>query len=309
MTNTAIPMEALWRLRYLLEPASLALIATAVTVVVAGAYRAATHSRESEKHRDLSESSITLDASQALAIPLASSVSLLLMFYFSSALSHLITAFTAVASASSLAFCVLPYASRILLSLGYADTFATRAYCGVSSRTQLVLAVLSTMLVGAWLVTGHWVLNNLLGIAICIAFVSHVRLPNIRVCTLLLSCLFVYDIFWVFFSERFFGVNVMVSVASEQASNPLHTAASHLHLPLHPVVPKKLDLPVKLLFPGNLLGARGTGDYMMLGLGDMVTALPPPHAGMHVVAPSHSRPLPLPLPGSSWDAVGPCPRL
>ena len=304
-------MEALWRLRYLLEPASLALIATAVTVVVAGAYRAATHSRESEKHRDLSESSITLDASQALAIPLASSVSLLLMFYFSSALSHLITAFTAVASASSLAFCILPYASRAMLSLGYADTFATRAYCGVSSRTQLALGVLSTMLVGAWLVTGHWVLNNLLGIAICIAFVSHVRLPNIRVCALLLSCLFVYDIFWVFFSERFFGVNVMVSVASEQASNPLHTVASHLHLPLplHPAVPKKLDLPVKLLFPRNLLGARGTSDCMMLGLGDMVTALPPPHPRTPLMAHSHSHPLPPPLTGSSWDAFGPRPRL
>ncbi|KMZ70621.1 hypothetical protein ZOSMA_198G00230 [Zostera marina] len=35
------------------------------------------------------------------------------------------------------------------------------------------------------------------------------RLPNIKICTLFLICLFVYDVFWVFFSERFFGENVM----------------------------------------------------------------------------------------------------
>ncbi|KMZ71104.1 hypothetical protein ZOSMA_188G00020 [Zostera marina] len=39
--------------------------------------------------------------------------------------------------------------------------------------------------------------------------VYDVWLPNINICTLFLICLFVYDVFWVFFSERFFGENVM----------------------------------------------------------------------------------------------------
>jgi len=125
----------------------------------------------------------------------------------------------------------------------------------------------------AWLVSGHWLLNNLLGISICIAFVSHVRLPNIKICALLLVCLFVYDIFWVFFSERFFGANVMVSVATQKASNPVRTVANKLSLPGLQLITKKLELPVKLVFPRNLLGGivPGTspGDYMMLGLGDM----------------------------------------
>ncbi|CAH8320950.1 unnamed protein product [Eruca vesicaria subsp. sativa] len=70
----------------------------------------------------------------------------------------------------------------------------------------------------------------MLGVSICVAFVSHVRLPNIKTCAMLLVCLFVYDIFWVFFSERFFGANVMVSVATQQASNPVHTVANSLNL-------------------------------------------------------------------------------
>ncbi|KAH0915339.1 hypothetical protein HID58_029785 [Brassica napus] len=58
---------------------------------------------------------------------------------------------------------------------------------------QGLLLVACDMTVVARLVYGHWVLNKLIGISICIAFV---------ICAMLLLCLFVYDIFWVFFSER-----------------------------------------------------------------------------------------------------------
>jgi signal peptide peptidase-like protein 3 len=90
---------------------------------------------------------------------------------------------------------------------------------------------------------------------------------------MLLVCLFVYDIFWVFFSERFFGVNVMVSVATQQASNPIHTVANSLSLPGLQLITKKLELPVKIVFPRDLLSGMLPGGsasvFMMLGLGDM----------------------------------------
>ncbi|KAG5398735.1 hypothetical protein IGI04_020549 [Brassica rapa subsp. trilocularis] len=143
-----------------------------------------------------------------------------------------------------------------------------------TGRTQGLLLVACAVTVVAWLVSGHWVLNNLLGISIFIAFVSHVRLPNIKICAMLLLCLFVYDIFWVLFSERFFGANVMVTVATQQASNPVHTVANSLNLPGLELITKKLELPVKIVFPRNLLGGVEPGvsasEFMMLGLGDMV---------------------------------------
>ncbi|KAH0852632.1 hypothetical protein HID58_093797 [Brassica napus] len=135
--------------------------------------------------------------------------------------------------------------------------------------TQGLLLVACAVTVVAWLVSGHWVLNNLLGISICIAFVSHVRLPNIKICAMLLLCLFVYDIFWVFFSERFFGTNVMVTVATQQASNPVHTVANSLNLPGLELITKKLELPVKIVFRGVEPGVSAS-EFMMLGLGDMV---------------------------------------
>lgn len=259
---------------YLLEPAPVTLITTAVAVTFGSAFRALNYGKEMEHNRDMSEASITLDRSQALMIPVMSSFSLLLMFYLFSSVSQLLTAFTAIASVSSLFFCLSPYAAYLKSQFGLADPFVSRCCSKSFTRIQAMLLLACSFTVAAWLVSGHWILNNLLGISICIAFVSHVRLPNIKVCAMLLLCLFVYDIFWVFFSERFFGANVMVSVATQQASNPVHTVANSLSLPGLQLITKKLELPVKIVFPRNLLGGvvpgESAADFMMLGLGDMV---------------------------------------
>ena len=266
-------MESLWKLLYLLEPAPVTLIITAVAVTFGAAFRALNYGKEMEHNRDLCEASITLDRSQALMIPVMSSFSLLLMFYLFSSVSQLLTAFTAVASASSLFFCLSPYVAYLKAQFGLADPFVSRCCSKSFTRLQAILLLVCSFTVAAWLVSGHWILNNLLGISICVAFVSHVRLPNIKICAMLLLCLFVYDIFWVFFSERFFGANVMVSVATQQASNPVHTVANSIGLPGLQLITKKLELPVKIVFPRNLLGGVVPGenatDFMMLGLGDM----------------------------------------
>lgn len=258
---------------YLLEPAPIALILTAIAVSYASAFRALNYGKEMERNRDWSEASITLDSSQALMIPVVSSCSLLMMFYLFSSVSQLLTVFTAVASASSLYFCLFPYIAQIKSRFGLADPFVSQCCSKPFTRIQLLLALLCIGTVITWLVSGHWILNNLLGISLCIAFVSHVRLPNIKVCAMLLVCLFLYDIFWVFYSERFFGANVMVSVATQQSSNPVHIVANRLSLPGLQLITKKLELPVKIVFPRNLLGGVMPGyaavDFMMLGLGDM----------------------------------------
>lgn len=84
-------MEPLSNLFYLLEPAAILLIVTACSVVFLAAQRSYLHNRESERHKDLQEQSITLDSRQALLIPVASSCSLLIMFYLFSRVSGIIT--------------------------------------------------------------------------------------------------------------------------------------------------------------------------------------------------------------------------
>jgi signal peptide peptidase-like protein 3 len=53
-----------------------------------------------------------------------------------------------------------------------------------------------------------------MGMGLCVAFIAFVRLPSLKVSTLLLSGLLLYDVFWVFFSQYVFNANVMVKVAT-----------------------------------------------------------------------------------------------
>ena len=65
----------------------------------------------------------------------------------------------------------------------------------------IVLWSVSCTVVLSWLVTGSWLLNNVLGVAICVTCMAVIELPNVRICCILLGLLFVYDFFWVFLSE------------------------------------------------------------------------------------------------------------
>lgn len=57
------------------------------------------------------------------------------------------------------------------------------------------------------MIVQHWIANNLFGIAFAINGVELLHLNNVVTGCILLSGLFLYDIFWVF------GTNVMVTVA------------------------------------------------------------------------------------------------
>lgn len=85
-----------------------------------------------------------------------------------------------------------------------------------------------------YVITGHWALNNLLGVCFTIGGIMLLKVSKFSTVLLLLWLLFFYDIFWVF------GSDVMVTVA------------------------KKFDVPIKLLFP------LGDNKFSILGLGDMV---------------------------------------
>ena len=103
----------------------------------------------------------------------------------------------------------------------------------------------------------NWILNNILGMAFSIFGIENLTLGEYKVGLILLSLLFFYDIFWVFYTP------VMVSVA------------------------KKIEGPVKLMFPKlqeaieQMRKEKGEDneyagkpydprEYNMIGLGDIV---------------------------------------
>ncbi|GMH58321.1 hypothetical protein TrRE_jg993, partial [Triparma retinervis] len=108
--------------------------------------------------------------------------------------------------------------------------------------TSGVLSFLAGSLVGhSYFVGKHWTLNNVLGLSFCVQGISMFSIGSYRIAAILLVGLFFYDIFWVF------GTPVMVTVA------------------------KKLDGPIKLLFPRSLeRNEEGKLNLSLLGLGDIV---------------------------------------
>jgi len=109
------------------------------------------------------------------------------------------------------------------------------------SSHDIVCLIISTV-IGVWyLLKKHWIANNLFGFAFAVNGVELLHLNNIVTGCILLSGLFVYDIFWVF------GTNVMVTVA------------------------RSFEAPIKLVFPQDLItNGLNANNFAMLGLGDIV---------------------------------------
>ena len=110
--------------------------------------------------------------------------------------------------------------------------------CGRFTAAELLSFSLSLFIVCIWVLTGHWLLMDgkysaivsvatkvtrkwrqmwcsvsAMGMGLCVAFIAFIRLPSLKVSTLLLTGLLVYDVFWVFFSSYIFNTNVMVKVS------------------------------------------------------------------------------------------------
>lgn len=201
-----------------------------------------------------------LQGDAALAFPIIATLSLTLLFFFLRSVGALFTALSTVSGFFALLFTVWPFAEMI--SRRFFSRWTT-SVDGLHSVTAAIAVPPTLVVLFVWLLSGNWFANNVIGIALCILFASVCKVPNLKVATILFSGLFVYDIFFVFFSERLFGRNVMVEVATTAPTNPASTLASWLHLPISPV--KTLALPAKLIIP-TMDGKH----FAILGLGDII---------------------------------------
>lgn len=122
-------------------------------------------------------------------------------------------------------------------------------YLGTVSVKNAVIFIVAVGIAIYYVFTKNWILNNLMGICLVFMFIKTMKLSSIKVAAALLGMAFIYDIFWVFFSSKVFGSNVMVKVATG------------------------LDLPIKLECPhfqalpiSNTCGLLGLGDLVLPGL-------------------------------------------
>ena len=176
-----------------------------ILLIVYGSFRSLsmedTKAGEEGEEKEKKESNVTtLDSLQAMCLPLGASFSLLIMFFFFDSMQLLFAVCTAVIATVALAFLLLPMcqylvrpcASKGKISLGV---------CGRFTLAELLSVTISIVVVCIWVLTGHWALMDFMGMGLCVAFIAFVRLPSLKVSTLLLTGLLLYDVFWVFFSQ------------------------------------------------------------------------------------------------------------
>ncbi|XP_066148709.1 signal peptide peptidase-like 3 [Euwallacea fornicatus] len=207
----------------------------------------------------------TLDTMHALCLPLGASISLLVMFFFFDSMQMLFAICTAIIATVALAFLLLPMCQYIIRPCSDGNKISF-GMCGRFTAAELLSFSLSVFIVCIWVLTGHWLLMDAMGMGLCVAFIAFVRLPSLKVSTLLLTGLLIYDVFWVFFSSYIFSANVMVKVATRPAENPVGLVARKLHIGGVVKEAPKLSLPGKLVFPS----IHNSGHFSMLGLGDIV---------------------------------------
>ncbi|KAF2548498.1 hypothetical protein F2Q70_00019069 [Brassica cretica] len=97
-----------------------------------------------------------------------------------------------------------------------------------------------------------WIGQDILGISLIITVLQIVRVPNLKVGVVLLSCAFMYDIFWVFVSKWWFRESVMIVVARGDKSG-------------EDGIPMLLKIP-RMFDPWGGYSIIGFGDIILPGL-------------------------------------------
>ncbi|KAI3984718.1 hypothetical protein MKX01_039335, partial [Papaver californicum] len=99
-----------------------------------------------------------------------------------------------------------------------------------------------------------WIGQDILGIALIITVLQIVCVPNLKVGTVLLSCAFLYDIFWVFVSKSWFNESVMIVISVSRGDRSGEDG-----------IPMLLKIP-RMFDPWGGYSIIGFGDILLPGL-------------------------------------------
>jgi signal peptide peptidase-like protein 2B len=158
-----------------------------------------------------------LGVKQAAGFVVIASATLVVLFFFMEYLIYVLIAFFVIGGTEGLLLCSIAVADELL-----AERFRTQQvklpWLGDCPLYMCLLFIPSLTLSVVWAIYRNqpwaWVLQNIM--AMCLLFLVQklVRLPDIKVSSILLTCAFLYDIFWVFLSPLIFEKSVMVEVAT-----------------------------------------------------------------------------------------------
>ncbi|KAK2984543.1 hypothetical protein RJ640_018921 [Escallonia rubra] len=150
--------------------------------------------------------------------------------------------------------CLVALLSRWFKRTG--ESFIKIPFFGAVSYLTLAVSPFCIGFAVVWAVFRNasiaWIGQDILGIALIMTVLQIVHVPNLKVGTVLLSCAFLYDIFWVFVSKKLFKESVMIVVARGDRSG-------------EDGIPMLLKIP-RMFDPWGGYSIIGFGDILLPGL-------------------------------------------
>ncbi|KAK3864517.1 hypothetical protein Pcinc_029786 [Petrolisthes cinctipes] len=221
-----------------------------------------TGSHEPDNRMPKEETSMNLSAKSILGFVVLMCLMLLSLYFLFDYLVYVIIAMFCIASGVAMFCCLHPLVMRIPCGACRTPYFNIYLVRGVLEVRQILLLIFSFSLVGVWVTfrkeSWAWILQDILGIAFCINVLRLIRLPNLKICTILLTGLILYDIFFVFITPFITsdGKSIMVEVAKGGSGQE--------QLPMVLKVPNEANLEI------TRVCYQGGQNYNLLGFGDVL---------------------------------------
>ncbi|KAH1106931.1 hypothetical protein J1N35_010699 [Gossypium stocksii] len=161
-----------------------------------------------------------------------------------------------IGGVEGLQMCLVALLSSFRWFQRFAESFIKVPFFGAVSHLTLAVCPFCIAFAVVWAVYRRisfaWIGQDILGIALIITVLQIVRVPNLKVGTVLLGCAFLYDIFWVFASKWLFHESVMIVVARGDRSG-------------EDGIPMLLKIP-RMFDPWGGYSVIGFGDIILPGL-------------------------------------------
>jgi len=203
----------------LLNFSELLLILLATALVAAGAFFSTSDMRQSSLSTAIappSEEVLEVDSWMAAGFCVMGSGMLVFLFFFMNYMIYVIMFAFCVGGGS----CITQFGSLVLHH--FAPQTKQRVIdipgFGPVSKAELICGIPAFFIVLAWFTLRNtdygWFFQDIIGAGFLCWMQRTLRLPNIKIASILLSAMFFFDIFWVFISPLIFTKSVMVTVAT-----------------------------------------------------------------------------------------------
>ncbi|CAH3103177.1 unnamed protein product [Pocillopora meandrina] len=176
-------------------------------------------SQANREHGSAGEDSFEVTPLSVVVFVLLVCGTLLLLYFFYKYLVYVVIVGFALASCYGLYECLHPLV--LWLPLGDCTVPANQIpLLKKELQIRTVLLIPFCLAIAIWWGIERnksyaWILQDILGISFCISLMRVIRLPSLKVCTLLLVLLLIYDAFFVYITPLFSaGKSIMVEVAT-----------------------------------------------------------------------------------------------